>query len=619
MTWMTVVCKRVALAMLALAGLCTATAATAWWQPEWPYRKQIVIDPAAAGVALAGEAANLPVLVRLHEGVFHFADSLPDGSDLRFVAADDKTPLKFHIEKFDPVFSMAQVWVQLPKVAAGQPQQIWMYYGNEEATPLADTPALSYDASHALVYHFGERETPPRDATANEQDAAATVATVDAGLIGAGAVFNGSTTLALPAVPALSTVPTTELTLSFWLKPAASNATSVIYSQRDPAAGELRIGLNAGVPYVGVAQAGGVLVTSSPTAPLAAGGWHHLAMVADSTHVRLFIDGKESAFLERTLSSNAGPAFLGGDVVNGAVQSGYAGELDEFSIAGSARSGDWLALVAANQGVTDKLVVFGADEQQSSFSSGYAGILLGAVTLDGWLVIGVLVIMMFISWAVMWIKGVQIARVGKANAVFLGAYRQAGGDLGRLHHALAMGGKADLGLDDGTRVVAAGSPVLHMFNEGIRELQQRIGREGQGGRNVVLSEQSIEAIRASLNAILVREQQSLSQRMVLLTIAISGGPFIGLLGTVVGVMITFAAVAASGDVNVNAIAPGIAAALVATVAGLFVAIPALFGYNYLITRVKECTVEMQVFVDVFVTRIAENYNDGQALHAMADD
>jgi biopolymer transport protein ExbB len=107
--------------------------------------------------------------------------------------------------------------------------------------------------------------------------------------------------------------------------------------------------------------------------------------------------------------------------------------------------------------------------------------------------------------------------------------------------------------------------------------------------------------------------------MVLLTIAISGGPFIGLLGTVVGVMITFAAVAAAGEVNVNAIAPGISAALAATVAGLFVAIPALFGYNYLLTRVKECSMEMSVFIDSFITRMAENYNDPDALHAMADD
>ena len=104
---------------------------------------------------------------------------------------------------------------------------------------------------------------------------------------------------------------------------------------------------------------------------------------------------------------------------------------------------------------------------------------------------------------------------------------------------------------------------------------------------------------------MVREQQRLNNLMVLLTIAISGGPFIGLLGTVIGVMITFAAIAAAGDVNVNSIAPGIAAALLATVAGLSVAIPSLFGYNYFQTRIKETMSEMAVFVDEIVTRIAE--------------
>ncbi len=72
-------------------------------------------------------------------------------------------------------------------------------------------------------------------------------------------------------------------------------------------------------------------------------------------------------------------------------------------------------------------------------------------------------------------------------------------------------------------------------------------------------------------------------------------------------MITFAAIAAAGDVNVNAIAPGIAAALLATVAGLGVAIPALFGYNYLAARIKNVSSDMQIFVDEFVTRVAELY------------
>jgi biopolymer transport protein ExbB len=95
----------------------------------------------------------------------------------------------------------------------------------------------------------------------------------------------------------------------------------------------------------------------------------------------------------------------------------------------------------------------------------------------------------------------------------------------------------------------------------------------------------------------------------MLTICISGGPFLGLLGTVVGVMITFAAVAAAGEVNVNAIAPGIAAALLATVAGLAVAIPALFGYNYILSRVKDAKDDMHIFIDEFVTRMAEFYKE----------
>jgi biopolymer transport protein ExbB len=123
-----------------------------------------------------------------------------------------------------------------------------------------------------------------------------------------------------------------------------------------------------------------------------------------------------------------------------------------------------------------------------------------------------------------------------------------------------------------------------------------------------MSAASLSAIRATVEATMIREIQRLNSQMVVLTISIAGGPFLGLLGTVVGVMITFAAIAAAGDVNVNAIAPGIAAALVATVAGLAVAIPALFAYNYLTGRIQALTADMQVFVDELTTRIAENHS-----------
>ena len=69
-------------------------------------------------------------------------------------------------------------------------------------------------------------------------------------------------------------------------------------------------------------------------------------------------------------------------------------------------------------------------------------------------------------------------------------------------------------------------------------------------------------------------------------------------------MITFAAIAASGDVNINTIAPGVAAALIATVVGLLVAIPSLFGYNWLATRIARRTSAMEVFADEFVSGLA---------------
>jgi biopolymer transport protein ExbB len=154
------------------------------------------------------------------------------------------------------------------------------------------------------------------------------------------------------------------------------------------------------------------------------------------------------------------------------------------------------------------------------------------------------------------------------------------------------------------------STLFRLYHHGVQEMTGRVGTAKPSGAAAAkeLSPQAIAAIRATMDASLVRLTQKLSSNMVLLTIAISGGPFLGLLGTVVGVMITFAAIAASGDVNVNSIAPGIAAALVATVAGLAVAIPSLFGYNWLNTKIKDNVASMRVFVDEFVTRVAEQYS-----------
>jgi biopolymer transport protein ExbB len=212
--------------------------------------------------------------------------------------------------------------------------------------------------------------------------------------------------------------------------------------------------------------------------------------------------------------------------------------------------------------------------------------------VDAWVVIGLLIIMAVISWLVMWQRGSYVSAVAAANDRFIHRYRELGSNL------LGLSGSD---LSPAIKKELSASSLYRLYETGAKEVWRRRDTHG----HMVIASESIEAIRAVMDSTLVRENQALSRSMVMLTIAISGGPFLGLLGTVVGVMITFAAIAAAGDVNINAIAPGISAALLATVAGLFVAIPALFGYNYLLTRNKAVTANMQVFVDEFVTRLAE--------------
>jgi biopolymer transport protein ExbB len=282
-----------------------------------------------------------------------------------------------------------------------------------------------------------------------------------------------------------------------------------------------------------------------------------------------------------------------GEVIVGA---GLQGDLDEVQVSSLARSEEWIRAAWAGQGPEPRLASVGEDEQNAGGGGhSYFNILLGAVTLDGWVVIAILVVMMVISFVVMIGKAAFVRRTDKANRSFLSAFSS--DPAGMLDPARAEAAPAHL----------ASSSLFRLYKVGIRELKSRLDRYREQGRPEALSPQALGAIRSSLDAAMVRESARLNAQMVLLTIAISGGPFLGLLGTVVGVMITFAAIAAAGDVNVNSIAPGIAAALVATVAGLAVAIPALFGYNYLAAQIKNVSNEMTVFVDELLNRMAEKY------------
>lgn len=569
---------------LALVCLFAANLAHAAWNADWKQRAKIALNTSVEGLPIAAEVDSVPLLVRLHTGNFDFVEAKADGTDLRFIASDDKTQLKFHIEKFDGLNELALVWVQLPKLLPGAKNDfIWLYYGNPAAAA-GDDAAGTYDAAQGLVYHFGEREGLPRDATANANHALRSTATPSgAGLIGGGLAFSGAGELALPATPSLNVGPN-GATVSLWIKPT-DLSDAAIYAQGE-GAGALRLSLRGGQL---VAQAG-ALAATVPT-PVVAGTWQHVALVVKEG-LAIYLNGQEAAKAAGALPELVGEAVVG---------KGFKGEIDELAVSTLARAPDWIKIAAQSQGPSQKLVSYspaeGAEEDEGGPS--YMKVLLSAVTLDGWVVIGILMVMLVISIYVMITKALFVSAAANDNERFKAQFEKM---LSRIAAATSVNE------EKAAASMFRSAALYRLYAAGAHELRSRFAAYQKAGREPVLSDPSINAIRATIDARLVRELQLLNSKMVLLTIAIAGGPFLGLLGTVVGVMITFAAIAAAGDVNVNAIAPGIAAALVATVAGLAVAIPALFGYNYLTSRIGELTSDMQVFIDEFITRIAENHS-----------
>lgn len=580
-------------ALFAAALMLLPAVSQAWWSEEWQYRKKLTINTTE-------EVQAALLLVRLHTGNFtYFSDVKPDGSDLRLVAADDKTELKFHIEKFDAVNQMAMLWVQLPDVKKGE--TLWLYYGNPKAAASAANVAGSYDTQQALVYHF-EPQSAPVDATAYANQPQQFTAQPVAALIGAGARFDGTNLIQTGPSETLALDPAKGWSFSSWVKLEGAQSKAAVMQLGSI----LTLGVDGASPYVSYGATKSAVATA-----LVPGSWHHLAVTAGAGRVVLYVDGMESGSIAAELAPLNGPLTIG---------SGFKGEMDEVQVAATVRSAEWLRFAAAGQGGASTLLTLGEDEARESEggeeSASHFGVILQNVTIDGWVVIGILMVMAVISWLIMIGKGFLLSRVRRDNKAFLQDFRKLGLDN---PGALDASASEDEKLLEGTPFLMAlfgkhdhyqSSPLYHIYHTGIQELNQRIGRSVGASVNASvsgISPQALIAIRAALDATLVRESQKLNAQMVLLTIAVSGGPFLGLLGTVVGVMITFAAIAASGDIDINAIAPGIAAALVATIAGLAVAIPALFGYNYLGSRVSESLAEMQVFTDEFIGKIAEHH------------
>lgn len=534
------------------------------WNADWPQRKKISIN--AVGITQA--IVQPSVVVRLHSGNFDFTAVNIDGSDIRFIAQDDKTELKYFVEKFDAVNELAIIWVQIPQISGAEKDaHFWLYYGNENATSTA-SPKIMLDAHLVAKFQFSDKAL-LQDSSASGLFASGKITAQKAGLIGESAVLTGEA-LVIPANAATNA--SAGFTWSAWIKPSALPQTASLYSQEN----NVQLSVVAQALNLKIAD---VVMTGGELKPAV---WQHIAFTLNAGKAVLYLNGVEVATADVPTVDTATDIKIG---------EGFTGEVDELEIANIARSADFIKLVASSEGVDSQLLKIaegegGEDGEEEEGEANYLGILIDSLTIDAKIVIGILAVMFAISVWVMWSKAMLVARTDKDNKKFLVRFQKSNAsDL--------------LELDKGAKYPH--SNLFKLYQAGLREIKKR-QHEGQ---KLSLSGASMDAIKAAIDADLVRETQRQNAGMVLLTIAISGGPFLGLLGTVVGVMITFAAIAAAGDVNVNAIAPGIAAALLATVAGLAVAIPALFGYNYLASRIKNITIAMQIFVDEFVTRSAE--------------
>jgi biopolymer transport protein TolQ len=219
-------------------------------------------------------------------------------------------------------------------------------------------------------------------------------------------------------------------------------------------------------------------------------------------------------------------------------------------------------------------------------------------TTEGKITIMVLVLVSMFSWSVIISKSRQLYRARKMSKKFFTAYRAT-------RDPLEIFNKKE---------EFAGSPAYELYDTGAEELAFQLTNNPvvvKGKTRV--SHAAFDSVRVALERAASAQALSLEKGMIVLSTAVAGGPFIGLLGTVWGVMETFSGIAKAQTASLTAMAPGVAGALIATVVGLFVAIPAMFAYNYMVTTVRGITQELDNFTTEYATAIEHSYVDARTI------
>lgn len=215
-------------------------------------------------------------------------------------------------------------------------------------------------------------------------------------------------------------------------------------------------------------------------------------------------------------------------------------------------------------------------------------------TTEGKLTVAVLLVVSLFSWSVIVTKIRQFTTATRMNRRFFAAIHDFADPLDLLRRGQRF----------------EGAPAYGLYLAGATELQRQ--READPEARTI-RDTAFDAVRIAIEEAAFAEARALEKGMTVLSTAVAGGPFIGLLGTVWGVMETFAGVAKSNAASLTAMAPGVAGALIATVIGLLVAIPAMFAYNFMVTRIRAYTQELDGFALRFATQIEHTAVAGTAV------
>ena len=219
-------------------------------------------------------------------------------------------------------------------------------------------------------------------------------------------------------------------------------------------------------------------------------------------------------------------------------------------------------------------------------------------TPEGKVTICFLAIVSMLSWTVIITKGRQLWRARRVGKKFFAAYRSTRDPLD-LHRK---------------KQEFDGAPAYEVYYTGAEEMNYHLTKSPvQVNGTPHISRASFDFVRVAMERAVSTQGMALEKGMIVLSTAVAGGPFIGLLGTVWGVMETFSGIARANAASLTAMAPGVAGALIATVVGLFVAIPAMFAYNYMVTSIRAITQELDGFATEYATALEHKYVDNRSI------